>query len=65
MAEKEASIVSKGHDDGIKFDLALVEEFGLLPLADVVEVGFARVTGFMWILKTPEEDGGAQLLDGK
>ncbi|KAI9198047.1 hypothetical protein LWI28_009115 [Acer negundo] len=34
---------------------ALLEEFelpaGLLPLADVIEVGFVRSTGYMWILQ--------------
>lgn len=33
--------------------IALLEEFelpcGLLPLADVIEVGFVRSTGYMWI----------------
>ncbi|GJM89808.1 hypothetical protein PR202_ga06029 [Eleusine coracana subsp. coracana] len=33
--------------------VALLEEFGLplglLPLADVIEVGFVRATGYMWI----------------
>ncbi|OMO76255.1 hypothetical protein CCACVL1_15808 [Corchorus capsularis] len=53
MAEKEGGIVKKGHDEGIKMATALLEEFGLpaglLPIADVIEVGFVRNTGYMWI----------------
>ncbi|KAK4858722.1 hypothetical protein QYF36_020976 [Acer negundo] len=55
MAEKEGGTVVKGHDKGIKMASALLEEFelpaGLLPLADVIEVGFVRSTGYMWILQ--------------
>ncbi|KAL5774285.1 hypothetical protein ACOSP7_011842 [Xanthoceras sorbifolium] len=55
MAEKEGGIVVKGHAEGIKMASALLEEFelpaGLLPLADVIEVGFVRSTGYMWILQ--------------
>ncbi|KAA8530627.1 hypothetical protein F0562_005439 [Nyssa sinensis] len=55
MAEKEGGIVKKGHEEGIKIAVALLEEFGLplglLPLADVMEVGFVRSTGYMWILQ--------------
>lgn len=52
--EREGGIVKKG-DEGMKFALSLLEEFqlpmGLLPLADVVEVGFVRPTGYMWIVQ--------------
>ncbi|XP_068664573.1 uncharacterized protein [Aristolochia californica] len=52
MAEKEA-VVSKGHEEGMKLALSILEEFempmGLLPLEDVIEVGFVRPTGYMWI----------------
>ncbi|KAK3206912.1 hypothetical protein Dsin_020958 [Dipteronia sinensis] len=55
MAEKEGGTVVKGHNEGIKMASALLEEFelpaGLLPLADVIEVGFVRSTGYMWILQ--------------
>ncbi|GMI82303.1 hypothetical protein like AT4G24130 [Hibiscus trionum] len=55
MAEKEGGIVKKGHEEGIKMAISLLEEFGLpmglLPLADVIEVGFVRNTGYMWILQ--------------
>ena len=55
MAEKEGAIVKKGHGEGIKMAVSLLEEFGLplglLPLADVVEVGFVRSTGYMWIVQ--------------
>jgi len=53
MADKEGGIVKKGHDEGLKMAVSLLEEFGLplglLPLADVIEVGFVRSTGYMWI----------------
>lgn len=55
MAEKEGGVVQKGHDEGMKMAIALLEEFelplGLLPLADVIEVGFVRNTGYMWIVQ--------------
>ncbi|EXB51973.1 hypothetical protein L484_019750 [Morus notabilis] len=55
MAEKEGGIVKKGQEEGLKMAVALLEEFGLpaglLPLADVIEVGFVRSTGYMWILQ--------------
>ncbi|KAI3466051.1 hypothetical protein Pfo_022714 [Paulownia fortunei] len=55
MAEKEGGIVKKGHDDGLKMAVALLEEFGLplglLPLANVIEVGFVRATGYMWVVQ--------------
>ncbi|KAI3456160.1 hypothetical protein Pfo_012823 [Paulownia fortunei] len=53
MAEKEGGIVKTGHEEGLKMAMALLEVFelpkGLLPLADVIEVGFVRSTGYMWI----------------
>ncbi|KAF3452102.1 hypothetical protein FNV43_RR08199 [Rhamnella rubrinervis] len=55
MAEKEGGIVKKGHEEGLKMAVSLLEEFelplGLLPLADVIEVGFVRNTGYMWIVQ--------------
>ncbi|XP_055803551.1 uncharacterized protein LOC129872645 [Solanum dulcamara] len=55
MAEKEGAIVKKGHEEGLKMALSLLEEFelpmGLLPLADVIEVGFVKNTGYIWILQ--------------
>ena len=55
MAEKEGGVVKKGHGEGIKMAVSLLEEFGLpmglLPLADVIEVGFVRSTGYMWIVQ--------------
>lgn len=55
MAEKEGGVVKKGHEEGLKMAISLLEEFelpsGLLPLADVVEVGFVRTTGYMWIVQ--------------
>ncbi|KAL4312701.1 hypothetical protein GQ457_01G046840 [Hibiscus cannabinus] len=53
MAEKEGGIVKKGHEEGMEMAIALLQEFGLplglLPLADVIEVGFVTNTGYMWI----------------
>ncbi|XVF40350.1 hypothetical protein PTKIN_Ptkin01aG0106300 [Pterospermum kingtungense] len=55
MAEKEGGVVQKGHEEGMKMAIAILEEFelpvGLLPLADVIEVGFIRDTGYMWIVQ--------------
>ncbi|CAK7338968.1 unnamed protein product [Dovyalis caffra] len=55
MAEKEGGVVAKGHEEGLKMATSLLEEFalplGLLPLADVIEVGFVRSTGYMWIVQ--------------
>ncbi|KAG8386407.1 hypothetical protein BUALT_Bualt03G0145600 [Buddleja alternifolia] len=55
MAEREGAIVKTGHEEGLKMAIDLLEEFdlprGLLPLANVVEVGFVRATGYMWIVQ--------------
>ncbi|RDX70142.1 hypothetical protein CR513_50644, partial [Mucuna pruriens] len=55
MAEKEGGIVKKGHEEGIKLAISLLQEFelpeGLLPLLEVVEVGHVRGTGYMWIVQ--------------
>ncbi|KAK8717175.1 hypothetical protein V6N13_044452 [Hibiscus sabdariffa] len=52
---KEGGIVKKGHDEGMKMAVGLLQEMelpeGLLPLANVVEVGFVRETGYMWIVQ--------------
>ncbi|EXB78106.1 hypothetical protein L484_004808 [Morus notabilis] len=53
--EKEGGIVKKGHEEGLKFAVSLLEQFelpaGLLPLANVIEVGFVESTGYMWIMQ--------------
>ena len=55
MAEREGALVKKGHDEGLKQAVALLGEFnlplGLLPLENVVEVGFVRATGYVWIVQ--------------
>ncbi|KAI4325151.1 hypothetical protein MLD38_030573 [Melastoma candidum] len=55
MAEKEGGIAKKGHEDGMKLAASLLQKFelpqGLLPLANVVEVGFVESTGYMWIVQ--------------
>lgn len=47
--------MKKGHEEGIKMAVSLLEDFelplGLLPLEDVIEVGFVKDTGYMWILQ--------------
>ncbi|KAK3036513.1 hypothetical protein RJ639_030954 [Escallonia herrerae] len=52
---KEGGVVNKGHEEGLKMATTLLEEYGLplglLPLADVVEVGFVKSTGYMWIVQ--------------
>ncbi|KAI3440009.1 uncharacterized protein J3R85_004160 [Psidium guajava] len=54
MAEK-GGIVNKGHEEGMKLAVSILTEFelplGLLPLTEVVEVGFVRSTGYMWIVQ--------------
>ncbi|XP_059451046.1 uncharacterized protein LOC132181834 [Corylus avellana] len=54
-AAKEGGIVKKGHEEGMKMATSLLQEFelpmGLLPLADVVEVGYVKETGYMWIVQ--------------
>ncbi|CAI0444827.1 unnamed protein product [Linum tenue] len=55
MAEKAGGVVKNGHEEGLKMAAALLEEFelphGLLPLEDVIEVGFVKETGYMWVLQ--------------
>ena len=55
MAEKEGGVVKKGHEEGLKLAASLLQEFelpeGLLPLADVIEVGYVKGTGYMWIVQ--------------
>ncbi|KAK6797393.1 hypothetical protein RDI58_005095 [Solanum bulbocastanum] len=52
MAEKEGAIINKGHEEGLKMALSLMEEFelplGLLHLADVIEVGYdTEMSGYV------------------
>ncbi|OIT20100.1 PREDICTED: uncharacterized protein LOC109220622 [Nicotiana attenuata] len=66
MAEKEGGIVKKGHEEGLKMAVSLLEEFrlptGLLPLADVIEVGFVKNTGYMWILQNKKVEHKFKLI---
>ncbi|XVE86369.1 hypothetical protein DITRI_Ditri18aG0029600 [Diplodiscus trichospermus] len=52
---KEGGIVKTGHGEGLKMAVSLLQEFelpeGLLPLANVVEVGYVKSTGYMWIVQ--------------
>ncbi|KAI5338238.1 PREDICTED: unknown [Prunus dulcis] len=55
MAEKEGGMVKKGHDEGLKLAVSILQKFelpqGVLPLAGVIEVGFVESTGYMWIVQ--------------
>ncbi|MBA0774959.1 hypothetical protein Goshw_006461 [Gossypium schwendimanii] len=66
MAEKEGGIVKEGHDEGMNMAIGLLEEFGLplglLPLADVIEVGFVRNTGYMWIVQKKKVEHKFQMI---
>lgn len=52
-AKKQDSVIWTGHQESLKQAVALLEEFklptGLLPLEDVVEIGYVKATGYMWI----------------
>jgi hypothetical protein len=66
MAEKEGAIITKDHQEGMKMAESLLEEFelplGRLPLADVIEVGFVRSTGYMWILQKKRVEHNFQII---
>ena len=66
MAETEGAPVKTGHEEGLKMAASLLEEFGLplglLPLADVVEVGFVKGTGYMWILQKKEVENNFKMI---
>jgi hypothetical protein len=66
MAEKEGAIITKDHQEGMKMAESLLQEFelplGLLPLADVIEVGFVRSTGYMWILQKKRVEHNFQII---
>ncbi|XP_023512281.1 uncharacterized protein LOC111777076 [Cucurbita pepo subsp. pepo] len=52
---REGGIVKHGHEEGLGLALALLKDFelpeGLLPLADVEEVGYVKDTGYVWIVQ--------------
>lgn len=66
MAEKEGGIIKTGHEEGLKMAVSLLDEFGLpaglLPLEDVIEVGFVRSTGYMWILQKKKVEHNFKLI---
>lgn len=55
MAEKEGAIVKKGHEECLKMAISVLKEFelpeGLLPVADIIEYGFVKATGYFWVLQ--------------
>ncbi|XP_068318162.1 uncharacterized protein At5g01610-like [Pyrus communis] len=62
----KGGFVKKGHDEGLALATALLQEFGLplglLPLADVIEVGFVRATGYMWIVQKKKVEHNFKLI---
>lgn len=63
---KAGGVVKKGHEEGLKLAVSLLEEYslplGLLPLADVVEVGFVKNTGYMWIVQKKKVEHKFQMI---
>nr|GEV12679.1 hypothetical protein [Tanacetum cinerariifolium] len=63
---QEGGIIKKGQQDGLKLAVSILEEnglpLGLLPLADVIEVGFVKTTGYMWILQTKKVEHTFKLI---
>ncbi|KAI3710163.1 hypothetical protein L2E82_39937 [Cichorium intybus] len=63
---KEGGVVKKGHEEGLKLAVSILEEFGLplglLPLANVIEVGFVKTTGYMWIVQTKKVEHNFKLI---
>ncbi|KVH89486.1 uncharacterized protein LOC112526848 [Cynara cardunculus var. scolymus] len=63
---KEGGIVKKGHEEGLKMAVSILEEYGLplglLPLADVIEVGFVKSSGYMWILQTKKVEHNFKMI---
>lgn len=58
--------MKKGQEEGLKMAISILEEYrlplGLLPLADVVEVGFVKSTGYMWIVQKKKVEHKFQLI---
>ena len=63
---KAGGIVKKGQEEGLKLAVSLLEEYnlplGLLPLADIVEVGFVKSTGYMWIVQKKKVEHKFQMI---
>ncbi|CAH1448546.1 unnamed protein product [Lactuca virosa] len=63
---KEGGVVKKGHEEGLKLANSILEEFclplGLLPLADVIEAGFVKTTGYMWIVQSKKVEHNFKLV---
>ncbi|XP_076918500.1 uncharacterized protein LOC143578939 [Bidens hawaiensis] len=63
---KQGGIIKKGHEEGLKFAVSILKEhglpLGLLPLADVVEVGFVKTTGYVWILQAKKVEHTFKLI---
>ncbi|KAI3697835.1 hypothetical protein L6452_30932 [Arctium lappa] len=63
---KEGGIINKGHEEGLKMAVSILEEFGfplgLLPLAGVIEVGFVKTTGYMWILQNKKVEHNFKII---
>lgn len=52
---KKGAHIWTGHDNSFSKAVALMEEFrlpaGLLPLEDIVELGFVTATGYFWVVQ--------------
>lgn len=66
MAEREGGIVKKGHEEGLKLAVSILQKFelpqGLLPLVNVIEVGFVESTGYMWIVQAKKVEHGFKMI---
>ncbi|KAK9153003.1 hypothetical protein Sjap_000483 [Stephania japonica] len=66
IKERAGGVVKKGHEEGLKMAAELLQEFslplGLLPLENVVEVGFVRSTGYMWITQKKKVEHSFKLV---
>ncbi|KAI3680793.1 hypothetical protein L6452_35569 [Arctium lappa] len=63
---KQGAIINKGHEEGLKTAVSILQEYGLplglLPLADVIEVGFVKTTGYMWILQAKKVEHNFKMI---
>ncbi|KAJ0986177.1 hypothetical protein J5N97_004533 [Dioscorea zingiberensis] len=65
--EEVGGIVKKGDEEGMNFALLLLEEFnlplGLLPLANIIEVGFVRESGYMWVVQEKKVEHNFKMIN--
>ncbi|OAY26322.1 hypothetical protein MANES_16G038600v8 [Manihot esculenta] len=60
-------IVIKGHEECVKMSNCLLEEFGfplgLLPLEDVIELGFVRSSGYVWMKQKKRKEHNFKMIN--